>query len=101
MYSTSCYAQNLTQKDLELKRISLVNEIKNIQKLINNSKDEKKLVLENIENLNYKLDLQNEIIKITNNELNIISVSIRNNQESINQLQKSQQILLLLIFNRL
>ena len=61
--------------------------------LINNSKDEKKLVLENIENLNYKLDLQNEIIKITNNELNIISVSIRNNQESINKLQKSQQIL--------
>ena len=93
LYSTSCYAQNLTQKDLELKRISLVNEIKNIQKLINNSKGEKKLVLENIENLNYKLDLQNEIIKITNNELNIISVSIRNNQESINQLQKSQQIL--------
>ncbi|MDB2354683.1 peptidoglycan DD-metalloendopeptidase family protein [Flavobacteriaceae bacterium] len=93
MYSISCYTQNLTQKDLELKRISLVNEIKNIQKLINNSKDEKKLVLENIENLNYKLDLQNEIIKITNNELNIISVSIRNNQESINQLQKSQQIL--------
>ena len=93
LYSTSSYTQNLTQKDLELKRISLVNEIKNIQKLINNSKDEKKLVLENIENLNYKLDLQNEIIKITNNELNIISVSIRNNQESINQLQKSQQIL--------
>ena len=93
LYSTSCYAQNLSQKDLELKRIGLVNEIKNIQKLINNSKDEKKLVVENIENLNYKLDLQNEIIKITNNELNIISVSIRNNQESINQLQKSQQIL--------
>ncbi len=93
LYSTSCYTQNLSQKDLELKRISLVNEIKNIQMLINNSKDEKKLVLENIENLNYKLDLQNEIIKITNNELNIISVSIRNNQESINQLQKSQQIL--------
>ena len=93
LYNKSCYAQNLSQKDLELKRIGLVNEIKNIQKLINNSKDERKLVVENIENLNYKLDLQNEIIKITNNELNIISVSIRNNQESINQLQKSQQIL--------
>ena len=93
LYSTSCYAQNLTQKDLELKRISLVNEIKNIQKLINNSKGEKKLVLENIENLNYKLELQNEIIKITNNELNIISVSIRNNQEAINLLKKSQQSL--------
>ena len=93
LYNTFCYAQNLSQKDLELKRIDLVNEIKNIQKLINNSKDERKLAVENIENLNYKLDLQNEIIKITNNELNIISVSIRNNQEAINQLKKSQQIL--------
>ena len=93
LYSTFCYAQNLSQKDLELKRIDLVNEIKNIQKLINNSKDERKLAVENIENLNYKLDLQNEIIKITNNELNIISVSIRNNQEAINLLKKSQQTL--------
>ncbi|MDB4212643.1 peptidoglycan DD-metalloendopeptidase family protein [Flavobacteriaceae bacterium] len=93
LYSTFCYAQNLSQKDLELKRIDLVNEIKNIQKLINNSKDERKLAVENIENLNYKLDLQNEIIKITNNELNIISVSIRNNQEAINLLKKSQQSL--------
>ena len=93
LYNTFCYAQNLSQKDLELKRIDLVNEIKNIQKLINNSKDERKLAVENIENLNYKLDLQNEIIKITNNELNIISVSIRNNQEAINLLKKSQQSL--------
>ena len=93
LYSTSFYAQNLSQKDLELKRISLVKEIKNIQKLINSSKDEKKLVLENIENLNYKLDLQNEVIKITNNELNIISTSIQNNQESINKLKNSQKIL--------
>ena len=93
LYSTFCYAQNLSQKDLELKRIDLVNEIMNIQKLINNSKDERKLAVENIENLNYKLDLQNEIIKITNNELNIISVSIRNNQEAINLLKKSQQSL--------
>ena len=93
LYSTFCYAQNLSQKDLELKRIDLVNEIKDIQKLINNSKDERKLAVENIENLNYKLDLQNEIIKITNNELNIISVSIRNNQEAINLLKKSQQSL--------
>ena len=93
LYNTFCYAQNLSQKDLELKRIDLVNEIMNIQKLINNSKDERKLAVENIENLNYKLDLQNEIIKITNNELNIISVSIRNNQEAINQLKKSQKTL--------
>ena len=89
----SCNAQSLNQKDLELKRISLAKEINNIQKLINRSKDERKLVVENIENLNYKLDLQNEVIKITNNELNLISASIQNNQEAINRLKKSQKIL--------
>ena len=93
LYSTFCYAQNLSQKDLELKRIDLVNEIKNIQKLINNSKDERKLAVENIENLNYKLDLQNEVIKIINNQLNIISASINNNQSVINELFKSQELL--------
>ena len=93
IYSTSCNAQSLNQKDLELKRISLAKEINNIQKLINRSKDERKLVVENIENLNYKLDLQNEVIKITNNELNLISASIQNNQEAINRLKKSQKIL--------
>ena len=89
----SCNAQSLNQKDLELKRISLAKEINNIQKLINRSKDERKLVVENIDNLNYKLDLQNEVIKITNNELNLISASIQNNQEAINRLKKSQKIL--------
>ena len=93
IYSISCNAQSLNQKDLELKRISLAKEINNIQKLINRSKDERKLVVENIENLNYKLDLQNEVIKITNNELNLISASIQNNQEAINRLKKSQKIL--------
>ena len=93
IYSISCNAQSLNQKELELKRISLAKEINNIQKIINRSKDERKLVVENIENLNYKLELQNEVIKTTNNELNLISASIQNNQEAITRLKKSQKIL--------
>ena len=92
-YSLNGYSQYLNQSDLERKRIELTKEINNIQKLISNSKNKKKLVVENIENLNYKLDLQNEVIKIINNELNIISASINNNQSVINQLLKSQEML--------
>ena len=92
-YSLNGYSQYLNQSDLERKRIELTKEINNIQKLISNSKNKKKLVVENIENLNYKLDLQNEVIKIINNELNIISASINNNQSVINQLLKSQELL--------
>ena len=92
-YSLNGYSQYLNQSDLERKRIELTKEINNIQKLISKSKNKKKLVVENIENLNYKLDLQNEVIKIINNELNIISASINNNQSVINQLLKSQELL--------
>ena len=92
-YSLNSYSQSSSQSDLELKRIELTKEINNIQKLISSSKNKKKLVVENIQNLNYKLDLQNEVIKIINNELNIISASIIYNQSVINQLFKSQELL--------
>jgi septal ring factor EnvC (AmiA/AmiB activator) len=91
--SGEVYSQFLNQKDLEKKRIELTKEIKNIQNLITSSKNEKKLVIENIENLNYKLDLQNEVIKIINNELNIISNSIHNNQLKSSQLLEAQELL--------
>ena len=54
IYSMPCNAQSLNQKDLELKRISLAKEINNIQKLINRSKDERKLVVENLDKFNDK-----------------------------------------------
>ena len=92
-YSLNSYSQSSSQSDLELKRIELTKEINNIQKLISSSKNKKKLVVENIQSLNYKLDLQNEVIKIINNELNIISASIIYNQSVINQLFKSQELL--------
>ena len=93
MSSIESYSQILNKKDLEKKRIELTKEINNIQNLINTSRNEEKLVIENIENLNYKLDLQNEVIKIINNELNIISNSIQINQSKSSQLLNSQKLL--------
>ena len=93
IFSLTIYAQNNTKKQLELKRIELLREIKNTQNLINKSKDNKKLIFENIENLNYKLDLQNEIIRLNNNELNDISSSIEQNKIKIDRLIESQEIL--------
>ena len=93
MSNGEVYSQFLNQKDLEKKRIELTKEINNIQNLINSTKSEKKLVIENIENLNYKLDLQNEVIKIINNELSIISNSIQSNESKSSQLLKTQKLL--------
>ena len=47
IFSLLTYGQNNTKKQLELKRIELLKEIKNTQSLINKSKDNKKLIFEN------------------------------------------------------
>ena len=71
----------------------MLKEIKNTQSLINKSKDNKKLIFENIENLNYKLDLQNQVIRLNNDELNILSNSIEQNKIKIDLLIRSQEAL--------
>ena len=83
IFSLFTYGQSNTKKQLELKRIELLKEIKNTQSLINKSKDNKKLIFENIENLNYKLDLQNQVIRLNNNEINNLSSSIEQNKIKI------------------
>lgn len=93
IFSLFTYGQSNTKKQLELKRIELLKEIKNTQSLINKSKDNKKLIFENIENLNYKLDLQNQVIRLNNNELNILSSSIEQNKIKIDLLIRSQEAL--------
>lgn len=93
IFSLFTYGQNNTKKQLELKRIELLKEIKNTQSLINKSKDNKKLIFENIENLNYKLDLQNQVIRLNNDELNILSNSIEQNKIKIDLLIRSQEAL--------
>ena len=93
IFSLLTYGQNNTKKQLELKRIELLKEIKNTQSLINKSKDNKKLIFENIENLNYKLDLQNQVIRLNNNELNNLSSSIEQNKIKIDLLIRSQEAL--------
>ena len=93
IFSLFTYGQSNTKKQLELKRIELLKEIKNTQSLINKSKDNKKLIFENIENLNYKLDLQNQVIRLNNDELNILSNSIEQNKIKIDLLIRSQEAL--------
>jgi len=93
IFSLFTYGQSNTKKQLELKRIELLKEIKNTQSLINKSKDNKKLIFENIENLNYKLDLQNQVIRLNNNELNNLSSSIEQNKIKIDLLIRSQEAL--------
>ncbi|MEO2056108.1 MAG: peptidoglycan DD-metalloendopeptidase family protein [Flavobacteriaceae bacterium] len=80
-----------SKETLESKRQELTSEIKQIEKLIDNSLNKKRTLVTNLENLKFKIDLQKKLIININNQLNIIVDEIDRNTIELNQLLKKQK----------
>ena len=80
-----------SKEALERKREELTSDIKQIEKLIDNSLNKKKALLTNVENLKFKIDLQKKLIMNINNQLNIIVNEVDRNTIELNQLLKKQK----------
>ncbi|MBB3123224.1 septal ring factor EnvC (AmiA/AmiB activator) [Mesoflavibacter sabulilitoris] len=90
---TSAQAQNNKKNQLEARRIELRNEIKKINNLLFSNQNKKKDQTALIEDLNYKLSVTNNLIKVTNQQANLLTRSINNNQKEISQLRDELTIL--------
>lgn len=90
---TSAQAQNNKKDQLEARRIELRNEIKKINSLLFSNQNKKKDQTALIEDLNYKLSVTNNLIKVTNQQANLLTKSINNNQKEISQLRDELTIL--------
>jgi septal ring factor EnvC (AmiA/AmiB activator) len=90
---TSAQAQNNKKDQLEARRIELRNEIKKINNLLFSNQNKKKDQTALIEDLNYKLSVTNNLIKVTNQQANLLTRSINNNQIEISQLRDELTIL--------
>ena len=80
-----------SKEALERKRQELTSDIKQIEKLIDNSLNKKRTLVTNLENLKFKIDLQKKLIININNQLNIIVDEIDRNTIELNQLLKKQK----------
>ena len=80
-----------SKETLERKRQELTSDIKQIEKLIDNSLNKKRALVTNLENLKFKIDLQKKLIMNINNQLNIIVDETERNTIELNQLLKKQK----------
>ena len=80
-----------SKEDLERKRKEITSDIKQIEKLIDNSFNKKRALLTNLENLKFKIDLQKKLIMNINNQLNIIIDEIERNSIELNKLLTKQE----------
>ncbi len=81
-------AQPNKQRELEEKRQSILQEIKQINSLLFKTQGRKKSILTNVEDLNHRITARENLIKVTNQQANFLTREINDNLEKIDALQK-------------
>ncbi|MGS2763510.1 murein hydrolase activator EnvC family protein [Sinomicrobium sp. M5D2P9] len=81
-------AQTREQKELEAKRARLQEEIKQINGLLSQQKKERQNVVTEVEDLNQKIRVRQELIQVTNRQANLLNRQVNNNMKKIDDLRK-------------
>lgn len=81
------YSQTNEQKSLELKREQLQKEIKEINRLLFAEKKEKGNVLDQMEALDKKINVRQQLIRVTNQQSNLLNRQINANVRNISKLK--------------
>ena len=90
----SCFtvsAQSDKQKKLEQQRQQIIKEMKQINALLFTKKKEEKSAITLIEDLNYKVNVRKNLIRITNEQANLLTREINSNQKEITSLRTQLQ----------
>lgn len=86
--STFGFAQTSEQKVLEAKRERLQKEIQEINRLLFEERKEKGTVLDQMEALDNKINVRQELIRVTNQQSNLLNRQINVNIRSISKLRE-------------
>ncbi len=89
----SVFAQGNKQKELEEKRKLILNEIKQINTLLFETQKEEKSILTQVEDLNTRVSARENLIRITNQQANLLTREINDNLFKIDQLRDELKVL--------
>ncbi|MFD2822465.1 murein hydrolase activator EnvC family protein [Lacinutrix iliipiscaria] len=86
--TTLAFSQSKKQQELEDRRQELRREIQQINNLQKESQSKQKSQLTLIEDLNYKVSVRRNLIKVTNQQANLLTREINDNQDKISELRE-------------
>lgn len=81
--SAFVFSQSGKQKELEARRIELSREIQQINALLASNNSKQKSEVSQIEDLNHKVSVRENLIKVTNQQANLLTREINTNQKQI------------------
>ncbi|XLS29336.1 murein hydrolase activator EnvC family protein [Flavobacteriaceae bacterium M23B6Z8] len=85
---TPVCSQDAEKAALEAKRTRLQNEIKQINSLLTKEIRERRSVIDQVEEIDQKIRVRKELIRVTNQEANLINRQLNNNIRKIDRLRK-------------
>ncbi len=80
-------AQSNKQKELEAQRIKYQKELKQLNVFLFSNRKQKKSVVSLVEDLNYKVNVRRNLIKVTNDQANLLTREINANQHEVSGLR--------------
>ena len=83
------FSQTNTREKLELKRVELQKEIKKINELLFSNKRKRATVYSDIESLSLKIQRKEELVKLTNQQINLLNNAIERNQKGEDSLESN------------
>ena len=86
-------SQDNAQKDLELKKQRLQQEIREINRLLLTEQKQKGSVLDQMEALEQKINRQQQLIRVTNQQTNLLNRRINTNVRNIERLKSDLDLL--------
>ncbi|WP_375325957.1 murein hydrolase activator EnvC family protein [Flagellimonas sp. GZD32] len=93
LVSSSSFGQTSEQKALEAKRERLQEEIKEINRLLFAERKEKGTILDQMEALDNKINVRQQLIRVTNQQSNLLNRQINVNIRNISKLREDLAIL--------
>lgn len=85
--SNSIFSQN-NRKQLEKQKEAIQKELKEINALLFKNKKQKASTFTDIENINYKIQRKQEVIKLTNRQINLLNIELEKNKNQQVELSK-------------
>ena len=85
--SNSVFSQN-NRKQLEKQKEAVQKELKEINELLFKNKKQKASTFTDIENINYKIERKQEVIKLTNRQINLLNIELEKNKNQQVDLSK-------------
>lgn len=88
-----CFGQNSKLEQLENRRKELNREINQLNKFLFQGRKEQRSIISVVEDLNYKITVRKNLISITNQQANLLTREINNNQKQISKLRDRLKVL--------